>query len=114
MGYRVRTKEFTSSRVPAVTPVAAIENIEFESSDREDTGGKSDRYGPLLVNDTPTYKTCILDNFCGPGAMNATVEAVALLAATETFAGVVNMDTLSSLCTEQMPWNSEPHEINFD
>ena len=55
-----------------------------------------------------------MGGFGGPGAMKATVLAVALLATTgsRTFSSTLEM--FRRFLTVQMPWNSDPHSISLD
>lgn len=90
-----------------------IAELPFESRDRELIAGTSDLYGPFPVYETPTYNTCFGD-LAGPRAMKATVDAVALLATTDSLAGVSYDETSSNLWTEHIPWNKLPQVISLD
>ncbi len=50
----------------------------------------------------------------GPGAMNATVLAVALLATTGSLMLSSTLEMLRKFLTVQMPWKSEPHSMSLD
>lgn len=82
MGYLSLAKEFTNILVPVVTAVWAMVNIRPLSRDLLLTAGTSERYGDPRVNVTPTYMTWDTGGVGGPGAMKATVDAVALFATT--------------------------------
>ena len=75
----------------------------LESRDLELTAGTSLLNGPLPVHVTPTYSTCVMGGLGGPGAINATVDAVALLAETGSLTKASTMDMLRRDLTVQMP-----------
>ena len=50
----------------------------------------------------------------GPGAMKATVEAVALLATTGSLICCSTLEMFLRLLTVQTPWKMEPQEMSLD
>ena len=64
---------------------------------------------PNLFNNS---RTCVIGGFGGPGAMNATVEAVALLATTGSLICCSTLEMFLRLLTVQTPWNREPQEMS--
>ena len=55
-----------------------------------------------------------MGGFGGPGAMKATVEAVALLATTDSVTLSSTLLMFRRLRTVQIPWNRDPQEMSRD
>ena len=58
--------------------------------------------------------TWVMGGLGGPGAMKATVEAVALLATTGSLICCSTWEMFLRLLTVQTPWNRDPQEISLE